>query len=419
MGKQAEQGAIFQNEAKAQQLTRLDVEESQSIQRIIQISKTHDKTWKQEIRILAQIKEKKLILNGQESLISNISTEITNLFREQGIKIAPWVCDYLDSKYKDPSKMHGRPSDDGNDAIIIPDAPLTTNSHFIQTLRTFPHIMSMLPATEIAEICSLGETIKSKSEQRAYAEHITLLPSNSSSLIDQTNESKQDNQEHLTTDKPVPHGTLMYKACLDASKQWKDIADRVFEFPIEILNQDRAIADGIKTLHSLMDPALDLKYSKNWLDWFRTEQLRDIYGKHAAGVMSFSVTNLCAACSDEKTREWVRMEPVCEQAYSSYRCLQCDYQIDTVCPSCNLTMKEVDKPGIKWECPECNSRTPMLRDLTREQVGDKSSIVMEKAIEVLEHIPTLVSWCAWYRDWIELRVAGRKERLSDELSEKA
>jgi hypothetical protein len=82
-------------------------------------------------------------------------------------------------------------------------------------------------------------------------------------------------------------------------------------------------------------------------------------------------------------------------------------------------MKLVDKPVISWQCNECEGTTPINRDLTREQVGDKSSIVMDKAIAVVEHIPFVMSFLSWYSDWIKPRVSGRKIRASNILSEKA
>lgn len=82
-------------------------------------------------------------------------------------------------------------------------------------------------------------------------------------------------------------------------------------------------------------------------------------------------------------------------------------------------MRESAKPMIGWVCPECEGTTPMRRNLTREQIGDKSSIIMDIAEKFLMRIPDAAAFCNWYREWIEQRVSGRKSRLSQDLSERA
>lgn len=389
-------------------LSRIKIEKEAQRERLKEVGKTHDRTWKQEILIMAQILEQEYRLTDKP--IEFISEEITNILREDGVKIWYWAHDYLPSKYKQQKYIgnrHGKPCD-------------KPESAFLQSFRTLSQAISLVPAAEVAEIVNLCPIIEQQGTKRAEEEHIALLPSNSSSVVDQTNDSKKRDQKHVSIDYPEAQITVLSEAFGRGSEIFKNVQGRVNKFPPEILAKAFEYATGLNTFLSMFDPSLDLKYSKNWSDWFVTETQRDVFGKHAAAVMSFSVTNLCANCSDERTKEWVRMEPVClSPNFVSYECLQCKYQVDTVCPSCNLSMKLLERPVIQWECSECGSTTPMTRDLTREQVGDKSSIIVEKAIEVLEHIPAVVAFSRWYRDWIEPRVASRKKRLADELSEKA
>ena len=169
-----------------------------------------------------------------------------------------------------------------------------------------------------------------------------------------------------------------------------------------------------------MDPILDLKYSKCLPDWLKAESYRDVFGKHAAGVMSYSVTNLCGTCSDEKTKYWVRMEPKYAVTHDVYSCLQCQSTVETLCPSCSLPMRLKDRASaVQWICPECDGSQPIKRNLTREQIGDKSSIIMDIAEKFLMNIPDAAVFCSWYREWLERRLSGRKTRLSDDLSEHA
>lgn len=400
-------------ESQEEELKRLTIEESESIERARQLAKSHDKEWKQEVKILAEILEKKYTLIGQEWLLNTISIEITRIYRDNDIKVWPHVHDYLPARFKkvnDSSSSSRQEGRDPSEQFII---------ETIQNYQAITNNIDLIPQTLYADICSSSKQIYSQIKKKADIEHVALIPDDNSSNTDQINDSMENDRDHVTIDKPKPRGSLTYDEINLTIQDLTQVRDRVFEFPPEILEKDQEIALGWRSWRVWMNPALDLKYSKNWLDWFRTEKARDIYGKHAAAVMSFSLTNLCANCSDEKTKEWVRMEPVLANTFQTYRCLQCQYQIDTVCPACNLSMKMMDKSLVGWQCSECDGTVPLTRDLTREQVGDKSSIIIDAALDIIDHIPSQIAFCSWYSDWIEPRIGGRKARLSEGLSEKA
>jgi len=396
---------VTQETQQELELSKLREEKQQCILRAIQLNKDHDIVWTKEIRNLADIMERELVLLDQQWLISNISEEITRVYRDNNISIWEHVDRYLSSRFKN-KKL--------STSTSAPPGPLV-----LEQLYTLTTNIQEIPREQIAEIHNFTRQLQLQCKKRAELEHIALIPDDNSSNADQINDGKEGNRDHVSIDKPRPHGSLTYDAITQSIEMLTEVRDRVFEFPPEILAKDQEISDGWRTWNTWMTPSLDLKYSKNWLDWFRTEKYRDIYGKHAAAVMSFSVTNLCANCSDEKTKEWVRMEPVTSNAFSTYKCLQCGYKLDTVCPACNLPMKESDKPIVGWQCSECEGTVPLERDLTREQVGDKSSIIVDAAMEVLNHIPSQTAFCVWYSDWIDPFVAGRKIRLSGDLSDKA
>jgi transcription elongation factor Elf1 len=394
-----------QTAQKELELNKLREEKRQCIQRAIQLSKDHDIVWTQEIRTLADIMERELLLLDQQWLIKNISEEITRVYRDNNISIWEHVDRYLSPRFKN-EKL--------STSTSAPPGP-----QVLEQLSTLMTNLFQIPREQIAEIHNTTRQLQLQCKKRAEVEHIALIPDDNSSNADQINDGKEDNRDHVTIDKPRPHGSLTYDAMTESIEMMTGVRGRISEFPPEILAKDGLIADGIRVWNTWMGPALDLKYSKNWLDWFRTEKYRDIYGKHAAAVMSFSVTNLCANCSDEKTKEWVRMEPVTANAFSTYKCLQCGYKLDTVCPACNLPLKESEKQVVGWQCSNCEGTVPLERDLTREQVGDKSSIIVDAAMEVLNHIPNFMAFCAWYSDWVDPYVAGRKIRLSGDLSDKA
>lgn len=416
----AEPEAVVEEARRTEErLNRLAIAKSQSIDRACALSTSHDRPWKEEINILAQLMEQELILRGQQSLTNHISREIAKTYREKHIKIWPWVHDYLPTKFKLKYEYdeytRGRP----RDLPPLESESAEDSSFKDRSIYEVQENIAAIPSEEVAEMLNSSKRVYQALKKRAQLEHIAEIPDENSSNTDQINDGKQNDREHVTIDKPRPHGSLTREAMIRNANKMLKVADRVTEFPPEILEKDEEIALGWDTWGTWMDSALDLKYSKSWLDWFRTEKWRDVYGKHAAAVMSFSLTNLCATCSDEKTKEWVRMEPIFANSYATYQCLQCQYQIDTVCPNCNLSMKHLDKSVIGWQCSECDGTIPLKRDLTREQVGDKSSIIVDAAMEVLNHIPSVLAFCVWYSDWIEPRIASRKIRLSDDLSERA
>jgi hypothetical protein len=410
VGRQLE-AEINKQQQTEQELKRLHVEKCQCVQRAKQLSKEQDKTWKQEILILAQIIEKEYVLLGQEWLITDISEEITRIFRENEIRIAPWVHDLIPSRYKNGTEQS---------SIQLRDQPRDLpEQSFISDLKGFIPNVEIVPTNQISEGYYLIKTLEQQFEKRAALEKIALLRSDNSSPMDYNNDSQSGNKEPTKTDFPRPHGSLLYDELELVINDLTNVRKRVFQFPPEILEMDNELAEAWRSFRAWMRPALDLKYSQSTMEWLNTEKYRDIYGKHAASVLSFSVTNLCANCSDEKHNEWVRMEPVFENTYQTYDCLQCHYSIDTVCPKCNISMKQQNKTAVSWQCSNCDGTVPINRDLTREQVGDKSSIVVDSALDIIKNIPVLVGFCKWHKDWINPRVGGRKERLGPDLSDKA
>lgn len=420
---------------------RLRMEQQQSVERTKTLSRNNDRGYKAEILVLAKIKEKELIFLGQQWLVNNISAEITRIYKKEEIKIWPWVPDFLPSKYKnydnkertvytEQSSSHlpgasgysiEQCSSNISGTGVEPLASFTPSSS-VSVTHIFEEMSKAIAYTPVSEMSSAHSIWKRGTQQLeklAKGAHVALEPSSQASHIDQVNDSRTEERQPVKTDTPRPHGSLTRDAVALTKKCIDELYDRIEEFPPEILERDKDIAAGFHTLNSLLASALDLKYSKSWLEWFRTEKNRDMFGKHAAAVMSFSLTNLCAECSDERRREWVRMDPVYAYQYSSFECLRCKYQMDAVCPACNLPMKERNKSIIAWECSNCNNTTPLKRDLTREQVGDKSNIIVDFSLQVLEHIPFLISFFMWYAEWIEPYVAGRRTRLSEDLSDRA
>lgn len=395
------------------ELFHLSQKKGESLRRAKTLSDKHDKAWKEEVRTLAQILEREYMLLEQGWLIPTICSEVRRLYMEADISIWDNVERYIDAKYKDP-----RREEQFSIRLASPEDEQLEQSTIRLLKRLHKHIDDV-PKDMLRELLECTSKFDKAGRKRSALEHIALDHDDNASFTDQINDGKEADRLHVTIDRPKPHGSLMFDAITKKIMRWQAIQQRVFEFPPEILEKDTEYSEALEAADVWMNPVLDLKYSKCLPDWLRAESYRDVYGKHAAGVMSYSVTNLCASCSDEKTKEWVRMEPSYAITHSVYECLQCSTKIETLCPGCRLPMRESVKPQIGWVCPECEGTVPMRRNLTREQIGDKSSIIMDIAERFLMRIPDAAAFCNWYREWLEQRVSGRKSRLSSDLSERA
>jgi hypothetical protein len=366
----------------------LEIKECVEFQK--QISKNHSDIWRAEINRLAALIERRYLLMDQIWLVQNISQEITNIYKENNILVWRLVTDFLPSRFKNTKQVNSS----------ITPAELLEDCSNLDTHSTDRNLVS--------DFFHIFRRKAHEFEERAKAEHIAL----------ESNANKKV-RDPVNIDRPKPRGGLIYDALIEDSEDTLGVADRVFEFPDQVLDMEKEIAESIRVANSWKKPILDLKYSKGQLDWFDVERKRDIFGKHGAAVMSFSVTNLCAHCSDENTNEWVRMEPVHGEKFDSYECLQCHYKIDAVCPSCNVQMRKIDKPVVGWYCSNCDGNTPITRDLTREQVGDKSSILIDEVEKLLKQMPIYIKFQEWFRHWVEPYIAGRKTRLHARLSNEA
>jgi predicted RNA-binding Zn-ribbon protein involved in translation (DUF1610 family) len=396
------------------ELEVLQTEKASSLRRAKQLDEHHGHAWKQEIAILANIIEKEYVLLEQTWLIPTICSEISRLYLAAGISIWQIVDRYIDARFKDENKARDQSSIPLR--TIVPNYLEDSSSTLQELIKHIPD----LPRSAMPELIEYCDKFVKGGRKRCALEHISLHPDDNASNIDQINDSNQQDREHITIDRPAPHGSLMYDAIGRKIERWKDVQERVFEFPPDILSKDSQYADALEAADIWMDPVLDLKYSKSLPDWLKAESYRDIFGKHAAGVMSYSVTNLCANCSNEKTKYWVRMEPQYTVSHDTYACLQCGFTVDTNCTKCNLPMRVQQRAeAVEWICPECDGNQPIKRNLTREQIGDKTSIIVDIAHKIAMSFPDCAVFYSWYHDWLERRLAGRKTRLSDDLSEHA
>ncbi len=328
-------------------------------------SENQDIVWHDKINYLAETIEEKYKLLEQDWAIENISQEITRMYREHDIKIWLHVRRYLPDKYKNKD-FDTSISNAVSSFLSTIGQQEEEQEHFSSHMR--PSGRDLLE--KLYEIKRTATTVSR--DQVAELENTTAEIESTSKQITQIFKRRAD-LEHIAL---YPHSNN------------NTIPDR---------DRDPVTIDLPKPHGSLTFDAINRA-----IEAFQT--VRDNVFKFPPEI---------------NTKEWVRMEPVFNINHESYECLQCGYKIDAVCPICNLSMKKSDKPIVGWQCDTCGGTTPIQRDLTREQIGDKSSIVMDAAMIVLKHVPYFMSFCSWFRDWTDPRVGGRKTRLSSDLSEMA
>ena len=126
--------------------------------------------------------------------------------------------------------------------------------------------------------------------------------------------------------------------------------------------------------------------------WFDREYHANIQSKHDAGNSTMFPTTLCANCSknvDEDPRDCVKM-------------------------------KYWRPSPTGYICGQCEGTEILLRENTREQVGDKEADVFHRASDVLNHIPWYADLFISYAERVKSPpIYARKEAISGPFSKSA
>lgn len=150
--------------------------------------------------------------------------------------------------------------------------------------------------------------------------------------------------------------------------------------------------NAIRVMANVQEVINEDKWSGDLSFWFDREYHAKIQSKHDAGNSTMFPTTLCANCSknvDEDPKDCVKM-------------------------------KYWRPSPTRYICGQCEGTEILLRENTREQVGDKEADVFHDAADVLNHIP-------WYADLFISYAEGsksppiysRKEAISGPFSKSA
>jgi hypothetical protein len=343
-----------QNEEKLRQLRR---EENQLISDISQ----NDGTMKEKIIKLAHTMELRLDLGDEmcHYLVHEISTEIARVLRSLECPIANWVRDYLPDKYKNPN--------------LIRYQKLETVLNKITSGAVEPR----KPIEECSNV-DLDTTYEQKLKIKNDLDVAIKLLNQDLDLCEKIAEDRGIELQGQKFRKPISvhDPKLSYKHMIPANVQeynkkilnkWrkevepaiKDIGDIYEEFPSAFWEDCERFERGIDAFIQLIKSDHDLKSTGDLKHWIKRIYLSLQQSKHSAGNSDKFPTILCAYCSDN-----VENDP--EDFHAMFF--------------------DKDSP-TELRCLKCNGTQPMMRGLSREQIGDKQIEILQRCDFIAQHLP--------------------------------
>jgi hypothetical protein len=353
---------------------------------LVAFDEENDKTKARKITLWADLLAREYTLLGNEWFLNQISKTISEKLRARGNKYWHHVSDFLPDKYKDPNYQWERGSD-----------------------QQFSHAVKIAAKNQIEDLVSrikqsrepdhelLRDTFevleKATDEVRKECDQHRVPLVNMNSWGEPI---KGEEEEHtVSIIKPKPMVTIAYEEMVAYGKTVLDYAETLRQFPPELDVDVQFIARGARVMREFLQPSLDLKWSKSYGGWLKIEKDRLDYGKHAAAVKNYTTTNVCAMCSNLHKDVANKVEPTIVE-------LVRDPKSDT---------------GMK--CPQCGCTAGLKRNMTREQVGDKSPIILKFAWKIANTWPMFQEAIFHHMQYIEKRCGYRKRDLSPVLSDRA
>jgi len=168
--------------------------------------------------------------------------------------------------------------------------------------------------------------------------------------------------------------------------------DKYKECPATTLQDATKYANAFRVSANMFEDVVEDKWSGEMVFWFDREYWKHVQSAHKAGNSTWWPTTLCARCSAN----------VAEDPKDFHR------------------MKYSMKSPTGYLCDNCGGTEVLLRENTREQIGDKEANVFRDAADVLNHIP---SYASIYLDWHERfkspEIYSRKAAIREEFEDAA
>jgi DNA-directed RNA polymerase subunit RPC12/RpoP len=344
-------------------------------------------TMKDKILELAQIIERRIELLDCDFALPEISTYITRQLRQFQCPIADVVRRYLPEKYKNPDF-----------------AKWGKLASLSQNL-----VEGGLDVRQRIEDCSTGE-LESILEYKQKAKHeldsaITILNNDvdairreavNRGLTELAGEKIRDQISARDYRWEIPDDAELEELYEETRRQCRRVIDEYIEFidvtypeyRTPLKEKERQYGNSFRVYANMMHIVNELKWSGDIAFWLDRNYWKKVQSSHDAGNSTKFPTTLCARCSAD-----IADDPK-------------DYHIS-----------KYDKTSpTGYRCDNCGSTEILVRENSREQVGDKSPEVDRMAIDIVNHIEHYVDIFQDIRQTvIDPAIYARKKAISNEF----
>lgn len=375
--------------ATEEELRKLRLKENQLTEQIAR----QEGTLKDLVIELAETMEARYLLLDPtlppDFMITQISSQISRSLRSMQHPMANWVYEYLPAKYKNPrtGKHHqlvnsinalvdntvppvNRIEESSNSGLETSIDYLKKTMQINDDLKTlFTNNLWSIRAVALSRGIGLGDEVYR--DQISARDYRYELPDDA--------ELAEMNQE------------VVDQARREISAKLKWI-EKYQECPATTLEDATKYANAFRVSANAYESIVEDKWSGDMTFWFDREYWNLVQSAHKAGNSTMFPTTLCEKCS----------ENVAEDPKDFHR------------------MKYNKSSPTGYKCDRCGGIAVLLRENTREQVGDKEPNVYRDATDLLNHFP---NYCDIYLDWRERykspEIYSRKAAIHEEFAEGA
>jgi len=381
-------GADSSRHQAQEQLNELRTKEQNLINELSSI----DSNLGQRLQAWAQIVEE-LINCADDNYnfsISQISTYIRRECKKRHFRFASHVHRYLSEKYKDPNMVRIQHLEDKlEDALCdqIGRKPIKQFTKLeLEFERELLHKTKFDIDKEQMRINHLIEDIDREAIRRGY------------DMIGGEKIRDQISERDFRYEIPDYFGLKeLNEELRTQGNRWIRALDIFFnkklpDRPGHIRQKVYQWANSIRVMANVHEIINEDKWSGDMSFWFDREYHAKIQSKHDAGNSTFFPTTLCANCSKDVDED----------------------------PHDCVKMKYWRPSPTSYICDQCGGVEILLRENTREQVGDKEADVFRDASDVLNHIPFYADVFISYAQADKSPpIYGRKYAISGPFSQSA
>lgn len=352
----------------------------------------HHGTMSQLVRDLALIIEQRININDLDFAVSEISTYITRQLRQVDCPFADLVRRVLPDKYKNP-ELAGfgkigaifKQIEESGGQLVRQPLGECSNGELESTLQFLK---------KAKNDCSdrLGTWINGKmAEVRAEA-------LNRGINMDEETYRGPISSKDYRYDIPEYFGLEeLNQEVVKQGNRWiaalsKFFNDKYPQRPAVVRQKAWKYANSIRTIANLYETINEDKWSGDKSFWFEREFYSIIQSKHDSGNSTMFPNTLCANCSKDVAED----------------------------PKDCVRMKHWRPSPTGFLCERCGGTEPMLRENTREQVGDKEAHVYRDAQDVLNYMPDYADVFIDYSiNFKSPEIYSRKSAIAGEFSKSA